>query len=83
LQHSTFFFGHGLKSKQGYQEEESKKQILMPFNSKHIWDNPGARFKFRQLGRGNGSTKGKTCGKGQKGQKTRQGGKVARGFEGG
>ncbi len=33
-------------------------------------DNPGARLKFKRLGRGIGSGKGKTSGKGVKGQKS-------------
>jgi large subunit ribosomal protein L15 len=45
-------------------------------------DNPGARLKFRRLGRGIGSGKGKTSGKGVKGQKAREG-VALNGFEGG
>ena len=45
-------------------------------------DNPGARSKAKRLGRGIGSGKGKTAGKGHKGQKARSGGAV-RVFEGG
>ncbi len=44
---------------------------------------PGARRASRRLGRGRGSGLGKTCGRGQKGQKSRSGGAVAAGFEGG
>jgi large subunit ribosomal protein L15 len=44
---------------------------------------PGARKTKKRLGRGMGSGKGKTCGRGHKGQKSRSGGKVRRGFEGG
>jgi large subunit ribosomal protein L15 len=47
-----------------------------------IRDNPGARLKFRRLGRGIGSGKGKTSGKGVKGQKAREG-VALNGFEGG
>jgi ribosomal protein L15 len=36
-----------------------------------------------RVGRGNGSGNGKTSGRGQKGQKSRSGGGVRRGFEGG
>ena len=43
---------------------------------------PGARRNRNRKGRGEGS-KGKTCGKGQKGQKSRSGGGVRPGFEGG
>ena len=48
-----------------------------------IRDNPGAREKFKRVGRGIGSGKGKTAGKGTKGQKARSGGGPGRGFEGG
>ena len=45
-------------------------------------DNPGARLKSKRLGRGIGSGKGKTSGKGVKGQKARSGVAI-KGFEGG
>ena len=45
-------------------------------------DNPGARLKFKRLGRGIGSGKGKTSGKGVKGQLARTGVSM-NGFEGG
>lgn len=45
-------------------------------------DNPGSRLKFKRLGRGIGSGKGKTSGKGVKGQKAREGVSL-NGFEGG
>src|SRR5260370_40344170 len=45
-------------------------------------DNPGSRLKFKRLGRGIGSGKGKTSGKGVKGQKARTG-VALNGFEGG
>src|SRR5579864_3957731 len=45
-------------------------------------DNPGARRGRLRLGRGIGSTKGKTGGRGVKGQKARTGVRV-KGFEGG
>jgi large subunit ribosomal protein L15 len=45
-------------------------------------DNPGARPKSKRLGRGIGSGKGKTSGKGVKGQKAREG-VALNGFEGG
>lgn len=43
----------------------------------------GARKIRKRVGRGPGSGLGKTAGRGQKGQKSRSGGKVAPGFEGG
>ncbi len=45
-------------------------------------DNEGARHKSKRLGRGIGSGKGKTSGKGVKGQKAREG-VALNGFEGG
>lgn len=45
-------------------------------------DNAGARLKSKRLGRGIGSGKGKTSGKGVKGQKAREGVSL-NGFEGG
>ncbi|KAF4321562.1 hypothetical protein BBO99_00004605 [Phytophthora kernoviae] len=48
-------------------------------------DNDGAHKRSKRLGRGIGSGKGKTCGRGHKGQKARSGGGSGRGpgFEGG
>lgn len=44
---------------------------------------PGSKTKSKRLGRGIASGKGKTCGKGHKGQKARAGGYHKVGFEGG
>jgi large subunit ribosomal protein L15 len=44
---------------------------------------PGARKGAKRVGRGIGSGLGKTAGRGHKGQKSRSGGKVRPGFEGG
>ena len=44
---------------------------------------PGSRRAPKRVGRGAGSGLGKTAGRGHKGQKSRSGGKVAPGFEGG
>ena len=43
----------------------------------------GSRKKAKRVGRGIGSTDGKTCGRGHKGQKARSGGFHKVGFEGG
>ncbi len=43
----------------------------------------GAHKEIKRLGRGSGSGRGQTAGKGSKGQLQRTGGKVRRGFEGG
>src|SRR4051795_10468588 len=45
-------------------------------------DNDGARYKSKRVGRGIGSGKGKTAGRGVKGQKAREGVSL-NGFEGG
>lgn len=56
--------------------------ILAPFTPNSIYDNPGARRKAKRVGRGPGSGKGKTCGKGHKGSKAR-GTNKGPAFEGG
>lgn len=47
-----------------------------------LFNNPGAKKSRLRLGRGIGSGKGKTCGRGTKGQKSRSGVAI-KGFEGG
>jgi large subunit ribosomal protein L15 len=44
---------------------------------------PASRKARKRLGCGIGSGHGKTCGRGHKGQRSRTGGSIARGFEGG
>lgn len=44
---------------------------------------PGRIKEGKRVGRGIGSGHGKTCGRGHKGQKSRSGGRVRPGFEGG
>ncbi len=44
---------------------------------------PGSRFKAKRIGRGCGSGHGETAGRGEHGQKSRSGGKIRLGFEGG
>src|ERR1700722_6443778 len=51
-------------------------------NLNELRDRPGSRLKSKRLGRGIGSGKGKTSGKGVKGQKAREG-VALNGFEGG
>jgi large subunit ribosomal protein L15 len=53
---------------------------LMKLNE--IRDNPGAHYRFKRIGRGIGSGKGKTSGRGGKGQTARSGVAI-NGFEGG
>jgi len=43
----------------------------------------GSKTKKKRVGRGMGAGNGKTCGRGHKGQKSRSGGKIQIGFEGG
>ena len=43
----------------------------------------GAKHAAKRVGRGIGSGNGKTCGRGHKGQKSRSGGSIRPGFEGG
>ena len=54
----------------------------MTIKLNELRDNPGARKSRMRVGRGIGSGKGKTSGRGQKGQKSRSGVAV-KGFEGG
>ena len=55
--------------------------MTMELNALH--PAPGAKKRRRRVGRGVGSGVGKTCGRGQKGQKSRSGAKVRPWFEGG
>ena len=48
-----------------------------------IQPNPGAKHRTKRLGIGESSGLGKTCGKGNKGQKARSGGTIRPAFEGG
>src|SRR3712207_83514 len=57
-------------------------QRVQDMKLNEIRDNPGARKTRMRVGRGIGSGKGKTGGRGQKGQKSRSGVSVF-GFEGG
>ncbi|WP_419827891.1 50S ribosomal protein L15 [Sphingomonas sp.] len=54
----------------------------MAYELNDIRDNEGARHRRMRVGRGIGSGKGKTAGRGQKGQKSREGVSI-KGFEGG
>ncbi len=49
----------------------------------NLQPNPGAKHRRKRLGNGESSGLGKTCGKGNKGQKARSGGSIRPGFEGG
>jgi len=54
----------------------------MAMKLNELRDNPGAHLKSKRLGRGIGAGKGKTSGKGHKGQSAREG-VALNGFEGG
>ncbi|CDW84215.1 50s ribosomal protein l15 [Stylonychia lemnae] len=54
----------------GLTEYQAEAKELLPFNASNLWDNIGARQKFKRVGRGPGSGLG-------------AGGQVNRGFEGG
>ena len=56
--------------------------MKLPLKLNELRDNEGARPKFKRVGRGIGSGKGKTSGRGVKGQKARTGVSL-NGFEGG
>lgn len=55
----------------------------MPLRLDDLRSDPGANKDRKRIGRGHGSGKGKTAGRGTKGQKSRTGGGVRWGFEGG
>src|SRR5688572_32847051 len=55
----------------------------MPMNLTDLRPDEGARKDKKRVGRGTGSGHGKTSGRGTKGQKSRSGPGVRRGFEGG
>jgi len=61
--------------------EQVSEEGAMRLNS--LSPAPGARKAAKRVGRGIGSGDGKTAGRGHKGQKSRSGGKVRPGFEGG
>jgi len=60
--------------------EENTTDIL---NLSNLSPSKGSRRPRKRLGIGEGSGHGKTCGKGQKGQKSRSGFGLLKGFEGG
>ncbi len=49
----------------------------------NLSNTPGATHRKKRLGQGEGSGKGKTCGRGHGGAKSRSGGSIPIGFEGG
>ena len=63
--------------------KELQKLLKQGLNLTSLSPASGSRKKRKRLGIGEGSGNGKTCGKGQKGQTSRSGGRIPRGFEGG
>lgn len=59
------------------------QQVVTVLKLNNLFDNPGAVKKKRRVGRGVGSSKGKTSGRGHKGQKARAGASIPPAFEGG
>ena len=55
----------------------------MPLTLSDLVPDEGAKTSKKRVGRGTGSGHGKTSGRGTKGQKSRSGPGVRRGFEGG
>jgi large subunit ribosomal protein L15 len=55
----------------------------MPLTLDDLRAGPGAKQEKKRVGRGHGSGKGKTAGRGTKGQNARSGKGIRRGFEGG
>lgn len=60
-----------------------KHSLIHNMNLHDLKPNPGAKHRRKRLGNGESSGLGKTCGRGHKGQKSRSGGGVRPGFEGG
>jgi len=63
--------------------QPEKREVVTFLSLNNLSDNEGAVKTRRRVGRGIGSSKGKTCGRGHKGQKARSGGGVKPFFEGG
>jgi large subunit ribosomal protein L15 len=61
----------------------SPQTVVTVLKLNNLYDNEGAVKKGRRIGRGIGSSKGKTSGRGHKGQKSRSGGSISPTFEGG
>lgn len=63
--------------------QRDEREVVSFLSLNNLKDNEGAVKTRRRVGRGIGSSKGKTCGRGHKGQKARSGGGVKPFFEGG
>lgn len=65
------------------EKNNDPREVVSFLGLNNLRDNAGAVKRGRRVGRGIGSSKGKTCGKGHKGQKSRAGGGPSPLFEGG
>ncbi|EAR99460.1 ribosomal protein L15, putative (macronuclear) [Tetrahymena thermophila SB210] len=81
LQGSVYSFSSCIKQRPN--DVPTHRNELLPFTLNNLWNNPGYRRKAKKLGRGIGSGKGKTAGKGTNGHNSRSGGGVSPRFEGG
>jgi large subunit ribosomal protein L15 len=66
-----------------FQQQQQQQEVIQFVRLNDLMNNPGAKHQKRRVGRGIGSGRGKTCGRGHKGQKSRSGGGVHLTFEGG
>lgn len=62
---------------------EDQNESLETLSLSNLSPVEGSRHRRKRVGIGEGSGNGKTCGKGQKGQKSRSGFSLMKGFEGG
>lgn len=67
----------------GLSQPQIQQEVVKYLRLNSLQDNPGAVKKKKRVGRGIGSGRGKTCGRGHKGQKARSGGNIHPRFEGG
>lgn len=72
-----------LSTSSNSQLEQKKSRTVVHLRLNTLRNNEGAIKKKRRIGRGIGSSKGKTSGRGHKGQKSRAGGAIHPLFEGG
>lgn len=80
---SVHFFSSAAPAQQPQQRTERRLEPVQILRLNNLHDNPGAIKKKRRIGRGIGSSKGKTSGRGHKGQKARSGASIHPTFEGG
>jgi len=74
---------HPLSTATNVASDNKSREIVKFLRLNNLQDNTGAVKEKRRVGRGIGSSKGKTSGRGHKGQKARSGGNIHPSFEGG